>query len=74
MICLRKHSIFITDISLTIIYKIMESKHFLIRICIAYIFTISIAGQGTGKTIPPNSILEFSILSDFKMRNVIIWH
>ena len=30
--------------------------------------------EGTGKTIPLNSILEFSILSDFKMRNVIIWH
>ena len=30
--------------------------------------------EGTGKTIPLNSILEFSIRSDFKMRNVIIWH
>ena len=30
--------------------------------------------EGTGKTIPFNSILEFSIWSDFKMRNVIIWH
>ena len=30
--------------------------------------------EGTGKTIPFNSVLEFSILSDFKMRNVIIWH
>ena len=30
--------------------------------------------EGTCKTIPFNSILEFSILSDFKMRNVIIWH
>ena len=30
--------------------------------------------EDTGKTIPFNSILEFSILSDFKMRNVIIWH
>ena len=30
--------------------------------------------EGTGKTIPLNSILEFSIISDFKMRNVIIWH
>ena len=28
----------------------------------------------TGKTIPLNSILEFSIKSYFKMRNVIIWH
>ena len=28
----------------------------------------------TCKTIPFNSILEFSILLDFKMRNVIIWH
>ena len=28
----------------------------------------------TGKTIPLNSILEFSIISYFKMRNVIIWH
>ena len=28
----------------------------------------------TGKTIPLNSILEFSILSYIKMRNVIIWH
>ena len=30
--------------------------------------------ERTCKTIPFNSILEFSILSDFKMRNVIIWH
>ena len=30
--------------------------------------------KGDGKTIPFNSILEFSILSDFKMRNVIILH
>ena len=30
--------------------------------------------EGTGKTIPLNSILEFSIISDFKMRNVILWH
>ena len=30
--------------------------------------------EGTGKTIPPNSILEFSIISDLKMRNVILWH
>ena len=30
--------------------------------------------EGTCKTIPFNSILEFSILSDFKMRNEIIWH
>ena len=30
--------------------------------------------EGTGKTIPLNSILEFSIISDFKMRNIIIWH
>ena len=30
--------------------------------------------EGTGKTIPLNSIIECSILSDFKMRNVIIWH
>ena len=29
--------------------------------------------EGTCKTIPFNSILEFSILLDFKMRNVIIW-
>ena len=28
----------------------------------------------TSKTIPLNSILEFSIISYFKMRNVIIWH
>ena len=28
----------------------------------------------TGKTIPLNSILEFSIISYFKKRNVIIWH
>ena len=28
----------------------------------------------TGKTIPLNSILEFSIISYFKMSNVIIWH
>ena len=33
-----------------------------------------ISFEGTGKTIPLNSILEFSIISDFKMRNVIIWH
>ena len=30
--------------------------------------------EGTGKTIPLNSILEFPILSDYKMKNVIIWH
>ena len=30
--------------------------------------------EGTGKTIPFNSILQFSILSDFTMRNVSIWH
>ena len=30
--------------------------------------------EGTCKSIPFNSILEFSILSDFKMRNVINWH
>ena len=30
--------------------------------------------ERTCKTIHFNSILEFSILSDFKMRNVIIWH
>ena len=29
--------------------------------------------EGTGKTIPFNSILEFSMISDFRMRNVIIW-
>ena len=28
--------------------------------------------EGAGKTIPLNSILEFSIISDFKMRIVII--
>ena len=28
----------------------------------------------TGKTIPLTSILEFSIISYFKMRNIIIWH
>ena len=28
----------------------------------------------TGKTIPLNSILEFSIISYFQMRNEIIWH
>ena len=33
-----------------------------------------ISFEGTGKTIPFNSILEFSIISDFKMRNVIFWH
>ena len=32
------------------------------------------ASTCTGKTIPLNSILEFSIISCFKMRNVIIWH
>ena len=32
------------------------------------------ASTCTGKTIPLNSILEFSIISYFKMRNVIIWH
>ena len=30
--------------------------------------------EGTGKTISLNSILEFSIIPDFKMRIVIIWH
>ena len=30
--------------------------------------------DGTVKTIPLNSIPEFSIISDFKMRNVTIWH
>ena len=30
--------------------------------------------EGTGKTSPLNSILEFSIISDFKMSNVIILH
>ena len=30
--------------------------------------------EGTSKTIPLNSILEFSIIADFKMRNVIICH
>ena len=30
--------------------------------------------ERTCKTIPFNSILEFSILSDFKVSNVIIWH
>ena len=30
--------------------------------------------EGTGKTISLTSILEFSIISDFKMRIVIIWH
>ena len=30
--------------------------------------------ERTGKTISLNSILEFSIISDFKMRIVIIWH
>ena len=30
--------------------------------------------ESTGKTIPLISILEFYIISDFKMRNVIIWH
>ena len=30
--------------------------------------------EGTGKTISLNSIFEFSIISDFKMRIVIIWH
>ena len=29
---------------------------------------------GNSCTIPLNSILEFSIISDFKMRTVIIWH
>ena len=33
-----------------------------------------ISFEGTDKTIPFSSILEFSIISDFKMRNVIIWH
>ena len=30
--------------------------------------------EGTCKTIPFISILEFSILQGFKMKNVIIWH
>ena len=30
--------------------------------------------EGNGKTIPLSSSLEFSKISDFKMRNVIIWH
>ena len=30
--------------------------------------------EGACKIFPFKSILEFSILSDFKMRNVIIWH
>ena len=30
--------------------------------------------EDTGKTILLNSILEFPVTSDFKMRNVIIWH
>ena len=30
--------------------------------------------EGAGKTTPLNSILEFSIISDFKMRNVLILH
>ena len=30
--------------------------------------------EGIGKRIPFNSILKFAILSEFKMRNVIIWH
>ena len=30
--------------------------------------------KGAGKTIPFKSVLEFSIISDFKMRNVIVWH
>ena len=30
--------------------------------------------EGTGKSIPLNSIPEFAIISDFKMRNVIIRH
>ena len=30
--------------------------------------------EGTGKTIPLISILEFSLIQDLKMRNVIIWH
>ena len=34
----------------------------------------SIWFEGTGKTIPLNSILKVSIILDFKMRNRIIWH
>ena len=30
--------------------------------------------EGIGKSIPSNHILDFAILLDFKMRNVIIWH
>ena len=30
--------------------------------------------EGTVKTISLNSILEFSKISDFKMKNIIIWH
>ena len=37
-------------------------------------FVTLISFEGAGETIPLNYILEFSIISDFKMRNVIIWH
>ena len=33
------------------------------------IYVTSIRFEGTVKTIPLNSILEFSIISDFKMRS-----
>ena len=29
---------------------------------------------GIGKSIPVDSFLDFALLSDFKMRNLIIWH
>ena len=38
-------------------------------ICVHFILL-----EGIGKRKPFNSILDFAILSNFKMRNVIIWH
>ena len=38
------------------------------------ICTIYILFEGIGKKFPFSSILDFAILSDSKMRNVIIWH
>ena len=39
------------------------------NICTFYLFC-----EGTFKSVPFNSYLDFAIFSDFKMKNVIIWH
>ena len=38
------------------------------------IYVIFILFEGNDNRIPFNSILNFAILSDFKMRIVITWH